>query len=271
MTTESLTWFAAQLAVLVPAALAGRWAGRSRRLGAPLAFAAVAVMLLWPLMRVFPAAAIQVLPLEAVVFAEVTGITVPAAFLFAVAGRMLKRPADRRAVSMMLIVVALYFVKGGLWMVRPPPPDFKSSKYVDGVCRQSTGYTCVAASLVTLLSAKGIASSEGEMARLSYTEVGNGTTDTRAILALRRKLRGAYVDVRFEQMSFERLREIELPALVPLKWGYFVSHMVPVLEIDADGVLIGDPLTGARRMRIDEFRGQWLGRGIHLADKHPVH
>lgn len=265
MTTECLIWFGAQAMALVLAALAGRALGRRERIATAALILAAALMVAWPILRLMPDRVMNVAPVEAIVFLELTGAAIPAALFFACACQRLHRVPDRRAVRMMLVATAVFFIKGGLWMLRPPPPDVPSSHYADGVCRQSTPYTCVAASLVTLLRADGIETSEGEMARLSYTEVGIGTTDTRAVLALRRKLAGRGFDVHYERMSFDRLRAVELPVLVPLKWGYFVSHMVPVLAIDADGVLLGDPLTGARRIACAEFEREWLGRGIYIA------
>jgi predicted double-glycine peptidase len=149
-------------------------------------------------------------------------------------------------------------------MLKPQVPQSKMSTYVDGVCRQTTDYTCVAASLVTLLHTYGITATETEMARLSYTEIGSGSTDTRAVCALQRKLAGQPVNVRYEHMDFDRLRQLNRPCMVPLEWGYFTSHMVAVLSVTDGGVSLGDPLTGQRDVDKAEFMRGWLRRAIYL-------
>lgn len=266
MTVESLVWFCGQAVALIVAALVGHWlGGRSARGTRPVAIAAVVFMVAGPLVRLRPDLALHLLPLELLVFAEVTAVAIPAALLFAMAARQIPRATDRRALRLLPLICAIFFVNAGLWMVRPPVPEMRSSHYADGVCRQSTDYTCVAASLVTVLQKHGIETSEGEMARLSFTGVGQGTTDTRAVLALRRKLAGQPLDVRYEHMDYARLQQVGLPCLVPLKWGYFVSHMVALLEARDDAVVLGDPLTGARRVSRGEFEREWLRRGIYLA------
>lgn len=268
MTVESLIWFCGQAAAMIAATLVGHWLGGGSARGTrPVAIAAVVLMVAGPLGRLRPDLALRLLPVEVLVFAEVTAVAIPAALLFAMAARQIPKAGDRRALRLLPLVCAIFFVNAGLWMVRPPVPEMRSSHYADGVCRQSTDYTCVAASLVTVLQKYGIETSEGEMARLSYTGVGQGTTDTRAVLALQRKLAGQPLDARYEPMDYARLQQVGLPCLVPLKWGYFVSHMVAVLEVGDDAVVLGDPLTGARRVSRREFEREWLRRGIHLVER----
>jgi hypothetical protein len=181
MTAESTLWFAAQALAASAAVILGLRVARARpAIWRPVAVVATALMLLWPLVRVFPAAPLELLGPGIVIFIEVTGIVIPAALLFAIASGVVQRARDRRALRLLLVVCALYFVRSGLWMVHPPVPELSTATFEDGVCRQSTDYTCVAASLVTLLHAHGIEATETEMARLSYTEVGNGATDSRA-------------------------------------------------------------------------------------------
>ncbi len=266
MTLTSILWFAGQfVAALLAAVLGWRVGKRSARLWRPVAVLAAVLMLLWPLLRFFPTLALGVFDACLLIFVEVTGIVVPAAVLFAIAAEQLQQQRQRRAVRLLLLVCLLYFVRSGAWMIGRPVPDMKISRYNDGVCRQSTGYTCVAAALVTMLRGFGIESTETEMARLSYTEIGNGSTDMRAVCALQHKLAGRPLAVRYERMGYARLREIALPCLVPIKWGYYISHMVAVLEVHEDRVVLGDPLVGRREMPRGEFDEEWLSRAVFLA------
>ena len=221
-------------------------------------------------MRLFPAVALDWLGAGVVIFVEVTGAVIPAVLLFAIASGKIKRPRDQRAVRLLLLVCGLYFVRCGLWMVRPAVSDLNTARYEDGICRQSTDYTCVAASLVTLLRTYGIPATETEMARLSYTEVNNGATDSRGVYALQRKLASLPIEVRYERgMTYDRLLELGRPCVAPIKWGYFTSHMVPVLEVNEQTVKLGDPLTGPRELSRAEFESEWLRRAMYLVDGRP--
>jgi hypothetical protein len=67
-------------------------------------------------------------------------------------------------------------------------------------------------------------------------------------------------------MDFERLKSVPKPCVVPIRWNYFVSHMVPVLAADDNSVRVGDPMNGVDVQTAAEFRKTWQGRGIYLLD-----
>ena len=255
---ELAAWFAGQVTAAVGAGVLGWRVSQARpRAWKQAAVVATVLMLAWPLMRLFPAHVIRWFGTEPVIFLEVTGIVVPAVLLFTIAARQARTPGQRRAVRLLIPVCCLYFVRYGVWMVRPPLGDLGATQIEGGVCRQSTGYTCVAASLVTLLRAYGYPASETEMARLSFTERDWGTTDSRAVAALQERLRGEPVEVCYETMDYERLKAVPKPCVVPIRWNYFVSHMVPVLSATDDTVLLADPLTGVTEKSAREFRAVW--------------
>lgn len=265
MSVEPAWWFIGQLVGAVLAAVVGwRIARCEPKVWKWAALLATALMLAWPLMRLFPAHVIRWFGAQLVIFIEVTGIVVPAFLLFAIAARNTRTPGQRRAVRLLVPVCCLYFIRYGVWMVRPPVGDLGPTQLQGEVCRQSTGYTCVAASLVTLLMAHGYEATETDMARLSHTEFEWGTTDSRAVYALQTRLRGEPVEVCYEVMDYERLKAVPKPCVVPIRWNYFVSHMVPVLFADDDRVRVGDPLIGTVDKSAAEFRDVWHGRGIYL-------
>lgn len=267
MTLESAGWFVGQIVAIIAAALAGWWVGRREmRLWRPIAIAATVAMLTWPLMRLFPAHVIRWLGAQSVMFIEVTGIVIPAVLLFAIAARNIRTAGQRRAILLLIPVCCLYFVRNGVWMVRPPLDDLGPMQIQDGICRQSTGYTCVAASLVTLLDRHGYQASETQMARLSYTEAGWGTTDSRALVALHKRLAGEPVEICYEVMDYHRLTLVPKPCVVPIRWSYFVSHMVPILAANDEAVVIADPLDGVCEKSPEEFLEVWHKRGIYLID-----
>lgn len=266
MTT--LVWFIAQ-AILAAAAVAlsPRIARKPKPVWAGACAIAFVAMLLWPAMRFFPATFVSVLGAPMVACTELTGLAIPAGLLFGVAAHHVPRPSDRRAIRLLLAIAGVYFITAGWWMVGPvfgigDVPDLGRTRFRGHICMQSTDYTCVAASMVTALRAHGIDATETEMARLAYTQVGGGATDSRALWALQRKLEGTGLAPRYLALDKAGLIAAEKPCLVQLDWGFFLSHMVPVMHADETTVVLGDPLEGRRELTWDRFLARWKGQAI---------
>jgi len=244
---------------------AARIAKGSRRMWMGACAASLGLLLMWPLMRVFPVVFIDVLSAPAIACIELTGLAIPAVLLFGVASQQLPKVSDRRAVRWLSAVAAVYFVKAGWWMIAPGVGNVGPTKLDEnGICRQTTGYTCVAASMVTMLRAHGISADEKEMAELAYTQVNGGATDSRTLWALERKLAGTGLRAEYRALDERGIIEAAKPFMVQLDWGFFISHMVPVMEATASQVVIGDPLNGERRVPMEEFMRKWKGMGIML-------
>lgn len=245
--------------------VAPRLAGGRRLAWVSTAVVSLACMVLWPLMRVFPVLPIEVLGAPFVACVELTGLAIPAVLFFGIAARRTPRASDRKAILMLTAVAGLYFLKAGWWMVSPGVPDLgKTNVDASGVCLQSTGYTCAAASMVTMLQSFKVEASETEMARLSFTQVDGGATDSRVLWGLEKKLRGTGLVARYQRLDATALIDLPKPCLVQVDWGYFISHMVPVMESTSERVVIGDPLTGRREMTMAEFRSKWKGNAISV-------
>lgn len=257
--------FVAQFVLAVVAfAAAPRVARASKAVWGTVCGAALGGMLLWPLMRVFPVEPIALVGAPLVACIELTGLAVPAVLFFGVAARRMPRKSDGRALLMLTAVAAVFFVKAGWWMVAPGVPDLGATKMQGEVCRQTTGYTCVAASMVTMLRTRGIEAHETEMARLSHTQVNGGATDSRTLWALEKKLAGTGLRAAYQRLDMAGLVTVAKPCMVQLDWGYFVSHMVPVMKATSERVLIGDPLNGLREMSAAEFAAKWKGTAISI-------
>ena len=262
---EPRLWFAGQLLLLgLSFVIARRLRGLSHHRMKIVAVVATALMLFWPLIRFQPSLGIDLFGARSLTFIEVTGITLPAMVLFTLAAKLTSRERDQRALRLMPVIVLLYLFATGRWMLAPPIATLPPMKFSGDVCLQTTGYSCVAASLVTLLRAVGIDATETEMARLSLTEENGGTTDTRAAYALQCKLADRGWTVHYDRLDYARLQSLPKPCLTPLRWGYFFNHMVPVLAADDRRVTLGDPLTGRRVMSADDFQAEWLGRAIYV-------
>lgn len=263
-------WLAFLIQALLAAAAiaaAGPIARRARVIATAVCLGALVVLLIWPLVRFFPTAPIRLLGAPLVACLELTGLFIPAALLLAVAARLVPKPSDRRAIYCLIPMAAIYFVKAGWWMVAPELQDLGPTKIEGGICRQSTGYTCVAASMVTMLRARGIDATETEMARLARVEVNGGATDSRALWALERKLAGTPLAPAYHSFDLAGLIAAPKPLLVQVDWGFFVSHMVPVMAASEQAITIGDPISGSQTLPVAEFLAKWKGNAITFAPR----
>ncbi|MBY0262847.1 MAG: hypothetical protein K2Q20_10910 [Phycisphaerales bacterium] len=270
----SLWWvLAIQVALAGAAVLSSSWIARQPdAVWRSVVIGSLLVLLAWPLVRFFPVPAIRLLGAPVVACIELTGLFIPATLLLGVAARHVPKPADRRALLLLIGVAGLYFVIAGKWMLQPTIGSFGGSgppKMRGTVCLQSTDYTCVAASMVTMLRARGIEATEVQMARLSRTEIRRGATDSRALWALQTLLKDTPLRPVYASGGYDDLVRAPKPCLVQIDFGFFVSHMVPVMSADADGVVIGDPLSGEKRMSRAEFEREWKGALIALEPRGP--
>ncbi len=260
-----------QVVLALGAFVLGVWLSRGQRLG-PVAFAtaslgALALMLAFPLMRLVPAHAIGLFGPALVAMTEFTGVSIPGAALFGLATPRLARAAERRAVYALLVIAGVYVVKAGWWMVGSGVGELGPTRWAGDVCLQSNDSTCVAASMVTMLASHGVRATETEMASLSFVEPGGGTTDSRAAWALHRALASAGrvdLNVRYRAVTLDELASLPKPTMVVLRWGFFVSHMVCVMDADAESVTLGDPLVGRRVVSVQAFLDEWNGLAMWL-------
>ena len=126
----------------------------------------------------------------------------------------------------------------------------------DGLCLQTSVYTCAPAAAAMYLDRLGVPATEAEMAALCVTRR-DGTTDAGVARGLRRKLPGRCV--RVEAPRFEDLRA---PALVSILLPGRVGHAVLVERIGPDGVTLADPGHGRWRTSRADFEARWQGSSI---------
>ncbi|MEZ0229743.1 MAG: hypothetical protein ACAI25_14040, partial [Planctomycetota bacterium] len=161
---------------------------------------------------------------------------------FAFIAELVPDERSRRAVKLMPAVLVFYLVAMNVWVFSTPTCYTKSDGiWRKGVCLQSTGYTCGAASVATLLRAKGMQVSEHDAARASCTIPDRGVTNHGAAKALRYFLPGARVAIRL--VPLEEIEKAPQPCLLPLKFNFFFDHMTVLMRVEGpDRFLVGDPL-----------------------------
>jgi len=134
----------------------------------------------------------------------------------------------------------------------------------DGICFQSTNYTCGPAAAVTALGRLGLSADEGEIAVLSYSSPVVGTLPTCLSSALRElygtdglKCQYRYFD------SIAQLRNAGI-TLAVVRDAFMSDHCVTVLEVSDRMVTIADPVFGRTLMSHEHFEKIWRFAGIVL-------
>jgi predicted double-glycine peptidase len=142
------------------------------------------------------------------------------------------------------------------------PSDLMGTVRPDGVCLQTSGYSCSAAAAASLLHLYGVAATEREMAELCVTcnggLGGGGTTHSGILRGLRIKL-GDAKRVRVARPTYETLPQ---PSMVGMKLSPTLTHSILVLRVTPTEVSVMDPLHGRGTMRRELFEREWLGSAI---------
>ena len=179
----------------------------------------------------------------------------------------LPRKRDRFLVALLMTVIVLV---RSVWPFLAPLTDRRELAQLhtragsDGVCLQTTGYTCGPASAVTGLRKLGLPADEGKIAILSYTSSTTGTEPDILAEALQKEY--GKDGLTAEYRAFKDISELKQAGLTlaVVKFGFLVDHFVTVLEVTDADVVVGDPLNGLDRISCDEFRKKWRFTGIVL-------
>jgi ABC-type bacteriocin/lantibiotic exporter with double-glycine peptidase domain len=131
-----------------------------------------------------------------------------------------------------------------------------------GVCIQSTPYTCGPASAVTLLEYFGIPVTESEMAKMSHTRKWLGTEMVPLARAIAQKASARGLKTNVIPADWQRLKGLNIPCLVDIKYNLLVDHMIVVIKIREDIVTVADPITGIDYWNKDDFLKKWRGSVI---------
>ena len=189
------------------------------------------------------------------------------AMIFSALVPRLPQARERRALGILVAVAVLYF---SLW----PAVAMASNRSflaalptripTDGICRQSTDYTCGPAAAVTGLHRLGIKAGEGELALLAGTSSATGTPPDVLAQVLNQRFGKAGVQAELRRFrSVDELRNAGV-TLVIVKFGLFLDHWLTVLEVNDREVVVGDPISGEARLTHADFRERWRFIGVTL-------
>jgi len=135
----------------------------------------------------------------------------------------------------------------------------------NGVCRQTTGYTCGPAAAVTALRRLGVDADEKELAIEAETGRFLGTDEFRLVRVMNDAL--AQKGLRFKVADFQNADDLNgLFPFIAIQHLYGQEyHYIVILGIKGNWVEYADPLPGAiTRMPRADFEKDWQKRGIIL-------
>ena len=175
---------------------------------------------------------------------------------------------DRRALGVLVLVLVGYL---GVWpsfsraAVRDRLARLITHVPPDGICRQSTDYTCGPAAAVTGLRVLGIHAEEGALALLAGTSPATGTPPQTLVRVLNEQFGTA--GLRAELRGFRSAEDLtpeEFPMLVLVRFSLLLDHWLVVTGRNAGGFAAGDPLSGPVQLTGGDLEGRWRRVAIVL-------
>jgi hypothetical protein len=134
----------------------------------------------------------------------------------------------------------------------------------NGVCRQTTDYTCGPAAAVTALGKLGLRADEGELAVLSYSSPVIGTLPACLTSAIQDRYSADGLSCRYRCFdSVDQLKNAGV-TLAVVRDAFLLDHCIAVLDVSDNVVTIADPITGTRLMPCKQFEKIWRFCGIVL-------
>jgi predicted double-glycine peptidase len=257
-------WLAVQLLGSAFTTTAGVLAAkRSRLLATGLVGIMVPLLVLKVIVALVPAGEARLFPWNWYPVVEHWWYLFPAMLVLGAAivicyGSLWKRDA-------ILIIAALLVIQCGIVAIlMGRPHELTGRVNLKGVCHQTSGYSCSAASAVNLLHRYGVGATEREMAELCVTRAGGsrwtGTTDSGLMRGLRIKLEGRGTP----RITLPAYDSIPTPSLVAIQLNEQLSHSIMVVAVAPDHVNVVDPLYGTGTIPREQFERGWKKSAIHL-------
>lgn len=262
-----MRWLSAAAVVLVSAGLfclGARVAGRGKKPALVAGAVCVLFLLVRLFFRYFPDVEFALLANDAYAVLRPWWIFLFAFIILGIGARKMATRSRRTAVTTFAILLFLFVTTRALAGAIFDPAALKGTPDKDGICLQTTSYTCSAAAATTLLAQLGIRSSEREMAALCGANPLTGADAFTVSMGLLEKLDGSDYEVTVQRADWPRLREIRAPVMALMRRGFLTDHWVVVLAAHEECVALGDPLSGKVELSKDEFLSKWRGQLIVL-------
>ena len=177
----------------------------------------------------------------------------------------LPRKCEKVIICILMVVVVVWFSVLPFLvpaLVRGHLANLKTMVDSNGVCFQTTDYTCGPAAAVTALGKLGLSAQEGEIAILSRTSPVAGTFPWSLYKALQSRYGAEGLKCRYRHFdSIVQLKDADV-TLAVVRDGFLRDHCVAVLEISEQMVTIADPVLGTKSMSHEQFEKIWRFSGI---------
>jgi len=179
----------------------------------------------------------------------------------------LPRRFEKLAICTLMAVVVTWFSILPFLVpafIRTDLSNLRTKLDSDGICFQSTDYTCGPAAAVTALRKLGLNAQEGQIAILAHTSPVAGTLPRSLCSALQNRYGqdGLNCQYRcFDSVAQLKGRGVTLAAV---KDAFLADHCVAVLEVSDQMVTIADPVVGKISMSHKQFEKIWRFSGITL-------
>ena len=142
--------------------------------------------------------------------------------------------------------------------------NLKTRIGLNGMCYQTTNYTCGPAAAVTALRELGLPADEGQIAVLARTSPIAGTMPYCLYSALKNRYSQDGLQCQYRSFdSVEQLRGAGL-TLAVVKDEFLSDHCVAVLKVSETMVKMADPTLGLISVTHEQFKKMWRFRGITL-------
>jgi len=179
----------------------------------------------------------------------------------------LPRRIEKIAICIMMAVVVVWFSVLPFLvpaLIKDHLTNLDTNMGLDGICYQSTDYTCAPAAAVTALGRLGLSGEEGELAVLAHTSPVAGTLP--ACLQSALESRYGRDGLRCHYRYFNSLDELRNAGitLAVIRDAFLSDHCVVVLDVSDDLVTIADPAAGKLTISHERFEQIWRHTGIVL-------
>ena len=174
---------------------------------------------------------------------------------------------EKLAIGVLMTIVVVWFSVLPFLvpaLIRDELASLETRIGLDGICFQTTDFTCAPAAAVTALRKLGLPADEGEIAILSHSSPVAGTLPECLSSALENRY-GSY-GLKCQYRHFDSLVQLKNAGLtlVILKDAFLSDHCVTVLEVSDCTVTFADPVAGKKVIPSEQFEKIWRFSGIVL-------
>ncbi|HEX41099.1 MAG TPA: hypothetical protein ENN81_03470 [Phycisphaerales bacterium] len=179
----------------------------------------------------------------------------------------LPRRWERIATGVFMVAVVAWFSVLPFLLpavIRHQLAALQTTLTADGVCLQSTDYTCGPAAAVTALARLGISADEGQLAIHARANPVTGTLPAHLSAVLQRLYGDRGLRCRYQRFDSVAQLAQAGPTLAVLRDGRLRDHCVAILAVSDETVTLADPALGRISLGRQQFAAQWRHRAIVL-------